>query len=356
MLDNIHSGRWRPGGRIPTRDELRRRYGAYSVTMQDALRSLARAGFVEARGRAGTFVVERSPHLTRVAIVFPAPRHEVARSRFWASLLVAADVANQQNPGTFRTFFDIESHHAGEDYEELCRLVETRSLLGIVFAANPFDLVGTPILDAGTIPRVAIMSEPAPTFPRIVYNDVEGFFKRAVERLAHAGRRRLGAIVPNGQEERMARWLAALSSRFGIQFKPHWMQCADFKSTLAARNATMLLLSPANDERPDALIVADDHLVPNVTEGMYSIGVRAPATGLKPRANEVDTIAMCHFTNPPENPLGFTLLGFDSEALLDACVARLDELRRDRPGPASTLVAPRFAEEFRAVPSSVGVS
>lgn len=54
--ERILSGRWRPGDRIPSEHELAERYGCSRMTVNKALTQLARAGYVERRRRAGTFV------------------------------------------------------------------------------------------------------------------------------------------------------------------------------------------------------------------------------------------------------------------------------------------------------------
>jgi GntR family histidine utilization transcriptional repressor len=52
----ILSGTWRPGDRIPSEHELAERYGCSRMTVNKAITQLARAGYVERRRRAGTFV------------------------------------------------------------------------------------------------------------------------------------------------------------------------------------------------------------------------------------------------------------------------------------------------------------
>src|SRR5690349_1494491 len=67
----ILQGAYPPGGRLPTREQLERRFRASRVTVQKALDRLTRDGFVRANGRQGTFVVDRPPHQSRFALLFP---------------------------------------------------------------------------------------------------------------------------------------------------------------------------------------------------------------------------------------------------------------------------------------------
>jgi GntR family histidine utilization transcriptional repressor len=54
--ERILSGAWRPGDRIPAEQELAARYSCSRMTVNKALTQLARAGYIERRRRAGTFV------------------------------------------------------------------------------------------------------------------------------------------------------------------------------------------------------------------------------------------------------------------------------------------------------------
>lgn len=58
----IHSGEWPPGTRIPFEHELVATYGCARATVSKALEGLARAGLIERRRRAGSFVAHPQVH------------------------------------------------------------------------------------------------------------------------------------------------------------------------------------------------------------------------------------------------------------------------------------------------------
>ncbi len=60
----IRSGEWRPGDRIPFEHEFTATYGCARATVSKALGALARAGFIERRRRAGSFVAHPPIHAT----------------------------------------------------------------------------------------------------------------------------------------------------------------------------------------------------------------------------------------------------------------------------------------------------
>jgi len=58
----IHSGEWKPGHRIPFEHELVATYGCSRATVSKALGSLAKAGLIERRRKAGSFVAHPQVH------------------------------------------------------------------------------------------------------------------------------------------------------------------------------------------------------------------------------------------------------------------------------------------------------
>lgn len=60
--DRIRSGEWKPGHRIPFEHELVARYDCARGTVSKALGSLAKAGLIERRRKAGSFVAHPQVH------------------------------------------------------------------------------------------------------------------------------------------------------------------------------------------------------------------------------------------------------------------------------------------------------
>ncbi|RYY26080.1 MAG: UTRA domain-containing protein [Sphingomonadales bacterium] len=58
----VHSGEWLPGDRIPFEHELVTAYGCSRGTVSKALTRLARAGLIERRRKAGSFVADPQVH------------------------------------------------------------------------------------------------------------------------------------------------------------------------------------------------------------------------------------------------------------------------------------------------------
>ncbi len=56
MLREIESGRWKPGDRIPTEDDLSAQFEVSKITVRNALRELAALGYIRREQGRGTFV------------------------------------------------------------------------------------------------------------------------------------------------------------------------------------------------------------------------------------------------------------------------------------------------------------
>lgn len=143
IQDRIHAGEWRPGDRIPFEHELVAQFGCSRATVSKALGSLANAGLIERRRKAGSFVAHPQVHSAvlevpdlaravaargeeyrwllnhrRVAATadFPSPALQVRGTHFaggepfaledrWISLASVPDAANEpfelEPPGTW---------------------------------------------------------------------------------------------------------------------------------------------------------------------------------------------------------------------------------------------------------------
>lgn len=73
----ILSGHWHPGHRIPYEHELMAQYGCARMTVNRAIASLASAGLIERRRRAGSFVAQ--PRMQSAVLEIPDIAVEVAR-------------------------------------------------------------------------------------------------------------------------------------------------------------------------------------------------------------------------------------------------------------------------------------
>ncbi len=85
LREEIASGHYRPGDKLPTEAEQARRFGVNRHTVRRALAALQEAGIVHARRGAGVFVTSE-----------PTTYHLTRRTRFHANLAAAGHVAEHR--------------------------------------------------------------------------------------------------------------------------------------------------------------------------------------------------------------------------------------------------------------------
>ena len=181
LRGEILAGALAPGQRLPTRSNLIARFGASSVTVQHVLDTLIADGFVEPRGRSGTFVADHPPHLHHYGLVIAGTLAERARwPHFWNALEGEAQRLFGEGPGSMTVYYGIASRDELH-YPRLLHDVQARRLAGLVFATNPHWLHNTPVLDVPGIPRVTIGDRQGASVASVVRLENERFYELAVQ-------------------------------------------------------------------------------------------------------------------------------------------------------------------------------
>ena len=340
IRDRILGGTFEPGRRLPTRTELVESFDASSVTVQRALDRLADDGFIEARGRQGTFVADHPPHLFHFGLVLANRRP--AGPWFWKVLVDEAQRIFGAGPRRFTVYEGIAERDA-TDFPRLLRDVEESRLAGLVFASNPSWIAGTPILTTPGLPRVMIGDPCGSEIPGVVEPVASDFLDLALDHLLARNRRRVALIgvpgMPAGDLDRFVNGVA----RRGMATARPWQQAMVITYPQWADNLAMLLMTrPAEGERPDALVVTDDNLVGPIMHGLVAAGVRIP--------EDLEVVAHANFPQPSPSPAAITRLGFDVHALLAQCIADLDHQRRTGVADTHALIRPVFERDASPLP------
>lgn len=247
---------------------------------------------------------------------------------FWHAL---EDAARAQTTPTrrFDCFYGLAGHRDIAEYAEVVREVQTNSVAGLIFASSAGELAGTPLLEAPSVPRVAIAGGTyLPGIPKVEL-DLESFLGQATESLQAQGRKTIALLCASlaGQLPEMFR--RGLSAR-GLPTRNAWIQFASLRNPQAARQVMELMFQPGQAERPDGLIVADDNLLTSAAEGLVAAGVRVP--------DEVSVVSLTNFPRLVPSAIPVTRIGFDIPAVLDLLVQRLEALRRGEVPPENTVI------------------
>jgi DNA-binding LacI/PurR family transcriptional regulator len=335
LREKIVQGRWTPGTQLPPRVKLASDLGTCQATLQEAVSLLVAEGFVEVGARkTGTRVAAAPPHLTRYRLIFPFGQDDWGQ--FWHALEEAAQ-ARTTPTREFPCFYGLAGHRDIADFEAVVNEVRTKSVAGLIFASSANELVGTPLLDAPGVPRVALAGKwYLPGVPKVAL-DLDGFMEQAVDSLLTQGRRRIALLCASVAGEFPEIFRRALAAR-GLSTRKSWIQFASQRNPQAARQVMELMFDAGQAERPDGLIVADDNLLTAATEGLVAAGVRVPACGEPCRAGELQVVSATNFPHLLPSAVPVTRIGFDIPAVLDLLVQRLEEVRRGETPPENTSV------------------
>ena len=347
LRQEIVSGHWSPGSQLPTRSAIEANFGVGPVTVQRALEELKRDGFVRVQGRQGTFVAANPPHLARYAFIFPDNPFSAGGYRFWGALNheIEALKGRGVHPDgiTLEGYYDVGSSWSEVDFDRLVADVRAHRVAGLIFLFNPYLLVDTPLLEEPSIPRVLLGLSDTTDPPGALYVvlDDPGFRTKAVTRLKALGRRRIAVIGRGSKDSWFENWSLSIAAQ-GLESPRCFVQGAEVASASSARNLAQLLFRGPRDERPDALVVADDNLLPAVTLGLAEVGLTAP--------EDLHIVAHTNFPWPTDCHLEVIRLGFDSRQVVATCLDLVDRLRGHDAAPWETLVEAKFEEELTPLP------
>jgi len=318
LRSRIVEGQYAPGERIPTRLELLAEFDVSTLTLQKALDRLVEEGFLVTRGRAGTFVIDRPPHLHDFALVFPHRDHpSTPWPRFWSALASEAQRFNEAGERRMHIYYSMYGHRDTHEYRALRQAVRSRTLAGLLFCYAPRDLLESSIIRDGQVPCVSIGCVDHRRVDGI-HIESRGFFEKALDYLKQRGRRRVAVVTATSvhtSDAEQAQLRELLAER-GMTMHPWWFQALDPLRPRWAHPCLQLLMNPNQKERPDGLIIANDNLVEDASGGLVAAGARVP--------DDVDVVAHCNFPWPTSSVLPVQRLGYDARDVLD-CFEQLIE-------------------------------
>jgi DNA-binding GntR family transcriptional regulator len=345
IVDNLRqriiAGEFGPGAQIPQRTRLEEQFQASSVTVQKALDRLAQDGFVCAKGRRGTFVSETPPHLSQYALVFPS-RPEQGRpwGNFWTVLRDMAAEFKKNGRPCIKPFYTSNKPGVKSDYAELAAAVQDRRVAGLIFSGSPHDYFNTPLLDEPSIPRVAVMSKAVVPGVAAIAHDSASFISKALDYLKARGRKRVCLIVTDSvhpNADFISNFAAAMRER-GMEFKRQWVQSLDIINPDWAVNMLELMMAGTPSQRPDGMVIFDDHLIEKTIVGLIACGIRVP--------NEMEVIAQTNFPLLVPSPVPIKRLGYDARQCVNLCVEYIDRCRSGKSPATYTSVPAVFEDEL----------
>ena len=340
LRSRIVDGRYAPGERLPTFDEMEREFDVSRMVLQQAVGRLRTDGFVRTFHRKGLFVADAPPNLCRVALLFAEMIGGPGWSRMNAAIVNETRRLEREHADWRFQIFDgmLDSRLGAERRALLEADVQAHKLAGVIFTPRTFEFLDRAVLADANLPKAFVCASDKLALRATVGVDSAGLYHRAVERLVAKGRRRIAILHMADTAFDLDH--RALFGSFGLPLHAPWVQWVGRSHPQFAENLVTLLLDYPAKERPDGLIIADDNLIEHAAAGIVKTGLRV--------GKDLDVVAHCNWPWPLASVLPMERIGFDATDILRRSIEAIVTQRQGQPPPASQKVPALFEWEVEA--------
>ena len=281
LQDDIASGRYKPGKRLPSEAELVRRFGASRMTVFRAMHELQALGLVTRRVGSGTFV---SSNTNPGSHVFGLLIPELGQTEIFEAICKGMMEAQEAMHHSLLWGNAVSQEEDKERAaEQLCEHYIAQKVSGVFFAPVEFSVNRfqanhriVAAFDRARIPVVLLDRDLEP-YPQRSKCDLVGIDNRrtgylATEHLIKIGAKRIAFFArPNSAptvDARIAGYREALLSQEGRQMRN--------LVTIGDASDSKFIKSVLKKDRPDAFVCANDLTAGNLMHTLISLGQRIP--------------------------------------------------------------------------------
>lgn len=281
IQDDINSGRYKPGQRLPSETELVRRYGASRMTVFRAMHELQTMGLVVRRVGSGTFVAQSSSSKSHVfGLLIP----ELGQTEIFE--VICKGMMESQDAGRHSLLWGNSASKENEKEEvaeQLCQHYISQKVSGVFFAPVEFSTgrfranhLIVEALDKARIP-IVLLDRCLEPYPRRSRYDLVGIDNRrtafqATEHLIAAGAKRIAFMArPNSAptvDARVAGFREAIQTLAQTPIR----DAVTFGDAADERFVKAIL----KKDRPDAFLCANDFTAGKLMHTLISMGERIP--------------------------------------------------------------------------------
>jgi GntR family transcriptional regulator of arabinose operon len=281
LQDDISSGKYKPGQRLPSEAELVRRYHASRMTVFRAMHELQTLGAVTRRVGSGTFV---SSNLKSGSYVFGLLIPELGQTEIFEVICKGMMEAPESAHHSLLWGNTASSENEKEEVaEQLCRHYIARRVSGVFFAPLEFtesrfeanQRIVT-ALNKANIP-VVLLDRCIERYPRRSNYDLIGIDNRrtayaAAEHLMNRGAKRIAFFARPASAPTVDARIAGYREATQALAK----QSGRDMVHLGDASDTKFVKSILKRDRPDAFLCANDLTAGNLMHTLLSIGMRVP--------------------------------------------------------------------------------
>lgn len=326
----IVSGRLRPGQQIPTYDKIAEKFSVSRATIVEAITTLKDDGYLVSGGPRGVFVAEHLPNIRNVGLVLHDDISDPAtQSTFVKHVVQACEEEMAGRPGNLKIYNGLRREAHNEAYQMLLADLAAYRMGNLIFVHSGRELADTAAFTQENICRVMVTYDtPMPDVPT-VYIDQQNFIDRSLEHLRSQGCKRIGLLLsgdspPDGPMVQV--WRDRIENR-GMTTRDDWIHHVSFRSRGWANNIIQAVCRRDPSERPDGLVITDDHVVADVAQGLIASKLIVP--------DDIHVVAYANFPWPVQVDLPFVQMGMDLRMLVRHCFDALDRQRHHEPCPKS---------------------
>jgi DNA-binding LacI/PurR family transcriptional regulator len=281
LQDDVSSGKYKPGQRLPSEAELVRRYGVSRMTVFRAMQELQHQGLIVRRVGSGSYVSTQRPTNEHVfGLLIP----ELGETEIFEAICKGIMDAPQASRHALLWGNTASSQSTKEQAaEQLCRHYIERKVSGVFFAPLEFSperyQANQRIVSAlrkASIP-VVLLDRCLEPYPHRSFFDLVGIDNRraaylATAHLIRSGAKRIAFFArPHSAstvDARIAGYREALFDSDARNLKP--MLC------MGDATDTTFVKECLKKHQPDAFLCANDHTAGNLMHTLLTMGKRIP--------------------------------------------------------------------------------
>ncbi len=338
LRERINDGSYPPGSRLPNRLALIQEFQSSTHTVQRALDQLVQEGYVTARKKAGSFVSENPPHLSRICVFLPGGADFARRgNRFYSAMLDELPIMAKRLNVSYELLDCMDEWRRQDRVQQLIEDVKLQRIAGILFMSLPWSFIGTPIYDEPGIARIAISAESRFGIPAVSPAG-DQFYIRALEHLAAHGFRRPAVMVDTQTAGRETDPFIAWYQRFGLEFCTELIVPPAPGVSLSFDRILRLWHGMPESLRPDSLIINNDNCAAAATATLRELNWLCDSPG--------NVVVLANFPWTPEVHIPVTFLGFETDRMLEICTRNILAQGRGENVPRQTALPARFEYEL----------
>lgn len=336
IKDQIISGKLAPGDKLKGRTVYEKHYQTTTNTVQHAFTKLADDGFIESFPRKGTYISQKPPHLKNYALLIYSdniPEGWGDGNSYWKTIDRVCEEINKQGEIHLSIRIGIAPNYLSANYCKLLDDINARRIAGMLACMSLDLLKDTPIVDDKDIPIVSLVDKHQHGRPSILV-DGEGFYAKAIEKLAKLGRKRIAVICPHAVHANLFERLKPFADQHGVALKDIWIQAGDQKQPESIESLIQLLLQGESEQRPDGIIITDDNFLEPACRGVIKTKLHCQ--------DDLDIVAHANFPLEKDDLLPVYRLGFDIYDLITKSIQILSDLRQKKEFISSIMIPATF--------------